>query len=133
MAKVGRRRLARTVVRLLGEQSGRKTEVIQQLAAYLIVHRQAKHLDLLMQDIADEMFVQHKHLSAEVSHAHELTQEVRTALTDLLTSATGAKTVELASHLEPGLIGGVVVRTPRQELDTSVRRQLKTIAGGMTI
>lgn len=131
MAKIARRRLAREVVRLLNEQPARKTELLQQVAAYLIETKQAHQAHLLLADIADELLQTQGSLSADVSTAFGLSQGSRQAIIDLLTRATGAKTVELNEHRDTSLIGGVVVRTSQLELDASVKRQLTQLAGGM--
>ena len=130
--RISRRQLARHVVRLLREQPAKQEAIIQQLAAYLVVHKMTKQVDLVLKDIADEMFVQNKHVTAEISHVHPIDeQEIRTLLGELLVEKAGASSVELHSVLRPELLGGIVVRTPRQELDASVRTKLKQIAGGI--
>ncbi|HKX72889.1 MAG TPA: F0F1 ATP synthase subunit delta [Candidatus Saccharimonadales bacterium] len=132
MAKIGRRRLAREVVRLLVEQSGRRADLVQQIAAYLIDTKQVHQADLLLKDVADELYVQNKQLSADVTSAFDLTTEAKAAITDLLRASTGATEVQLETRKDPDLLGGVIVRTPRQEIDASVRRKLKALsAGGM--
>lgn len=132
MANIGRRRLAREVVRLLNNRPNRQRDIIQQLAGYLVDTKQTKQLDLLVQDIADELFVQNGHLSADVTMAHPTTDaEIRTALTNLLSQTTGAKTVELHNKTDKTIVGGMLVRTPRARLDATVRSQLKQIAGGI--
>jgi F-type H+-transporting ATPase subunit delta len=130
MAKIGRRRLAREAVRLLTGQPERRAVIVQQLAAYLIDNKQAHHLDLLLQDISDELYVQQKHLSAQVDYVFEPSQATKDAIVSLLRDATGATSVDLSTRLNPTLLGGIVLRTPRQELDASVRRKLNLIAGG---
>ena len=131
MANISRRRLAREVVRLLTEKPTSRADIVQQLAGYVIDHKMVKQLDLLLADIADEVYVQQGYLTADVDYVFDLTEETRAAITALLTKATGARTVELQTTKEPSLLGGVVIRTPRLELDASVRRKLKAIAGGM--
>lgn len=132
MAKIGRRRLAREVVRLLNEQPGNRKAIVQQIAAYLIETKQTRHAELLLKDIADEMYVQNKQLTATVAHAFDLSDATKQAIADLLRAQTGARQVDLETSKEPELIGGVVVRTPRQELDASVRRKLKALVAGGT-
>lgn len=132
MAKVGRRRMAREVVRLLREQPARRPAIVRQLAAYLIDTRQIRQADLLLKDIADELYVQNNQLSAEVTHALDLSAETKAAITTLLRASTGAADIQLETRKDPDLLGGVIVRTPRQEIDASVRRKLKALsAGGM--
>lgn len=128
MAKIGRRRLAREVVRLLREQPQREAELMQQLAGYLLDTKQTRQADLLMKDIADELYVQQKHATADVRHAFDLTPETMQRITDLVKNATGAATVELQTRKEPELLGGVVIRTSQHELDASVQSKLKALS-----
>ena len=132
MAKIGRRRLAREIVRLLSQQPERRAAIVQQLAAYLIDTKQTGQADLLLKDIADELYVQNRQLHADVIHAFDLSAETKAAITDMLRASTGATDVQLETTKDPDLIGGVIVRTSRQEIDASVRRKLKALsAGGM--
>lgn len=131
MAKLGRMRLARGVVRLLQEQPKRKAELFKQVAAYLIETKRADQLHLLINDIADELLKSQKHLSAHVITARGLTDASRQQVIAMLKDVTGARTVELDETKDREIIGGVVVRTARAELDASVKRQLAQLAGGM--
>jgi len=131
MAKISRRRIAREFVRTLREQPTHKTVLVRQLAAYLIDIKQTQQLDLLLQDVADELYVQEGRLNAVITTATPASQTTKDAVASLLTKATGAKSVEVTAATDPSLLGGVIVRTPRQQLDASVRRQLNHIAGGI--
>jgi F0F1-type ATP synthase delta subunit len=130
MVKIARRRLARELVRLLTQQPARKDELLRQTAAYLLHTKQAHQLHLLMNDVADELTVA-GHLTAEVQSALGLSDDSRQAIIVMLQQTTGAKTVELTETTAPELLGGVVVRTPRFELNASVKRHLMQLAGGM--
>lgn len=124
MHKVSRRRLASTVAQLLRERPQDRSHTLQMLAAYLVVHKQQKQVDLLLLDIAHELALTDGHLYAEVKSAYPLDAAARTELTDYLTKATGAKTVELNEQVDADLLAGLVVRTADQEMDTSARTKL---------
>lgn len=130
MNKLTRRHLAREVVRLLASQPQKQASYVQQLAAYLVAHKRTNETDLLVKDIADELFMQQNHLSVQVESAYPLAAATKKAIHTFLVQTTKARSVELQSRLDPTLLGGVVLRTPRQELNTSLRRKLKAIAGG---
>jgi F0F1-type ATP synthase delta subunit len=134
MAKIGRRRLARELVRLLNEQLNeqpdRKSVLLQMTAAYLVQTKQVNQAHLLINDIAEEILSSAKHLNANAYSAFELTDGSRQQIVDLLKEATGASSVELQEQLKPELIGGVVLTTPTMQLDASVVTRIKQIAGG---
>lgn len=127
MHKVSRRRLASTVVELLRQNPKDRQHIIQTLAAYLIVHKQQKRMDLLLLDIASELARADAHLYAEVTSAFPLDKAARDELTAYLRRATDVTTVELDEHVEPELLAGAIIRTASQELDTSARTKLNRL------
>lgn len=128
MPKISRRRLAETIVRLLREQPKRQRDILRGVAAYLIVHKQANQLDLLVKDIARELQQSEGSLLAEVYSAFPLGNDSRNELKAYLQKATGAKTVELDESVDRSLLSGVIVRTADQELDTTARTKLQQLA-----
>lgn len=130
-SKVSRRRLARTIaVKLLAEPTRHK-HWLKVTAAYLMEHGMAEDLDLVVNDIAHELHKQSGHLLVDVTSARKLSDAVRADLTRTLKQATGASKVELSEHLDPSLLGGLIARTPDQQLDASVRtklNQLRTVS-----
>lgn len=131
MAKLSRRRVAREVVRLLVAEPARKSELLRQVAAYLIQTKQAGAAHLFLDDIADELLAAEGTLSADVRSAFGLSGASRDSIVAMLKRETGAQTVELNEKVEPELIGGVVITTPQFALDASIKRQLTQLAGGM--
>ena len=127
-SKVSRRVIARTVAaRLLAEPS-RQSHWLKVTAAYLMEQRLEEEVDLFVNDIAHELYKQSGHLLVDVTSARKLTDTVRQELTATLKAATGASRVELFEHIDPALLGGLIARTPDQQLDASVRTKLKQLA-----
>jgi F-type H+-transporting ATPase subunit delta len=126
--KPSRRRLAKEVVKAIIANPERKADLLKQLAAFLIVNKKANQADLLMLDIANELDQSQGLVVAEVSSARPLSVASKNAIKSRLKAQTGAKNVELNEQIKPELIGGIVVRTPKFELDASVKRQLTQIA-----
>lgn len=128
MHKVSRRRLASTVVQQLRQNPKDHQHIMLTLAAYLLEHKQQKHIDLLLLDIASELQETDAHLYADVASAFPLDGSARNELVAYLQRAAGVKTVELNEQVDAALLSGVVVRTPDQELDTSARTKLQKLA-----
>lgn len=124
MRSVSRRRLASTTVALLRQNPKDHKHILLTLAAYLITHKQQKHMDLLLLDIASELKRTDAHLYAEVTSAFPLDASSRAELTRYLQQTASVKTVELNEQVDPELLSGVVVRTAEQEMDTSARTKL---------
>lgn len=126
--KTSRRILARTVAaKLLAEPAKRKVWV-EALAAYLVQYGMEKQADQVINDIARELYIQGGHLSVSVTGARKLSDSAREELKRTLQAATNAKSVELIEQVDPGLLGGLVARTPDAVLDVSVRSKLKQLA-----
>lgn len=64
---------------------------------------------------------------AEVVSAVELSDEQKETVRRKVQRMTEAKSVELASRIDPDLIGGVVIQIGSQVLDASIRGQLRRI------
>lgn len=126
--KASRRVLARTVATKILVEPARATHWLQVTAAYLTEHNRTKDVDLVLNDIARELYEQSGHLLVDVTSARPLTDAVRREVAQSIKDATGAKHVELTEQVDPSLLGGLIARTPDAQLDLSVRTKLKQLA-----
>jgi F-type H+-transporting ATPase subunit delta len=127
-SKASRRVIARTVAAKLLSEPNQRKHWVQALAAYLIETRRADEIDLIVNDIARELFEQRGELVVDVTSARPLTDPVRRELKSLLKEVTDAKEVLLSESVDSSLIGGLIARTPDAQLDASVRTKLKQLA-----
>lgn len=97
--------------------------VIKQLAAYLVDTRRTNELDLIVYDIETALLGKGV-VIADVVSARTLAKEAQQAVADYVKTAYGATDVELRQSVDPHLIGGVRIRTPDAEHDTTIRRKL---------
>jgi F-type H+-transporting ATPase subunit delta len=65
---------------------------------------------------------------AEVSSVRELTEAQQQTIREKVIAMTNARHVELATKLDPDLIGGVVIKVGSQIIDASLRGQLRRIS-----
>ena len=96
----------------------------EQIAAYLIESRRTADLEPLLRDImqyrADQGIVEVVAVSA-----HSLNAEARTDVEARVKKAyPTAKQIIISEELQPGLVGGVRLEFPHQQLDVSVRAKL---------
>lgn len=124
-----RRAIARVVAGRLSSGDADGKRVMQELAAYLVENRLVEDADLLINDIADELYQRSGRLVVEVTSAHPLSADARKRLTGYLQEQTGARQVELHELIDKDLIGGLVARTPSAELDVSIRNTLRQLMG----
>ena len=126
--KFSRRVIARTIATKLLAEPARKDYWMKVLAAYLVAQHREQEADLILGDLAHELYEQNGHLLVDVTSARPLTDAVRTSLQAMLKQQTGAKRVELTEDVDPALLGGLIARTPDAVLDVSVRGKLNQLA-----
>lgn len=126
--KLSRRDIVRGVTTALLEQPASQPLWIQRLAAYIVENRLHSQTDLIINDIAHELYIQSSQLTVEVVSPRELTAALRTSLTGYLQSQTGATRVVLHESVDAKLLGGFVARTADAEIDASVQTKLRELA-----
>ena len=112
-----------------GELARGKTAapLLQQVAGYLVEHKSTNQVELLVRDIEAILARDHKVVLAEVISARELSTGLIKNIEQFVKTSEGATQVEVNTSIDPSLLGGVIVRTPRAELDTTVRKQLNAL------
>ncbi len=127
-SKASRRVIARTIAAKILAEPSRQSHWLKMTAAYLLEQNMADDVDLIINDIAHELFEQSGHLLVDVTSARRLSDAVLDQLKTTMREATGAKSVELSEHTDSSLLGGLIARTPDATLDASVRTKLKQLA-----
>ena len=123
------RRLSRRSLALYVADSlagGAKTPVVQQLAGYLVESRRTKELELIVRDV-EYVLAQKGIVAATVTSAFDLSAETKKAVTELIKNQTKATKIELASQIDPSVIGGVKINLPGYELDQTIAHQLTVL------
>jgi F0F1-type ATP synthase delta subunit len=128
MAKLSRRVIARVVAQKLLAEPQRRSHWLQVAAAYMVENHLEHDVDLLVNDIAHELFMQSGQLSVAVTSARPLADAARAELKRTLQEATHARRVTFSETVDPALLGGVIARTPDAQLDLSVRTRLQQLA-----
>ncbi len=81
-----------------------------------VIHRLRKEFDRLWDD-------ENKLLPVDITSAVELDQDVVKRLGDQISEQTG-RHVQLTAHVDPDVLGGIVLRVGNQILDASIRNRL---------
>jgi F-type H+-transporting ATPase subunit delta len=122
MARLSRRAIATYVADQLLSDADR-TQLMMQLAAYLVDNHRTKELALIIRDI--QFYLSEKgSVSGVITTATDLTAETKKAVEKYVKQQTGATDVLLDSVVDPSVIGGVKVSIPGRELDATVSRSL---------
>ena len=120
-----RRVIARAFVDQL--QAGASTaKMVKALAAYLIVNKQHKSVDMVISDIVRELASRGRML-VQVTTARPLASDQRATIQKQMQKLLGVDTIELDERVEPDLIGGVKLNIPGRELDASIKKQLQQL------
>ncbi|MGB3508950.1 MAG: ATP synthase F1 subunit delta [Microcoleaceae cyanobacterium] len=64
---------------------------------------------------------------AEVTSTVELNEDQKNTVRERVKSMTGAREVEIETKIDPGLLGGVIIKIGSQVVDSSLRGQLRRI------
>jgi F-type H+-transporting ATPase subunit delta len=126
MQTLSRRKLATYIASELTKGSAVKP-LLQKAASYLIEHKQVGQVDLLVRDIEAILARDHGIVLAQVISARALSAGLLKNIEQFVKGSESAKQVEVATSVDPSLLGGVIIRTPRAELDTTVRKQLNDL------
>lgn len=122
---VSRRVLARHIAQQLAAGADRG-KLLQELAAYLVVHKQVAQLDMVIADIARNL-AEMGTVKATVTVAHPLSDELKRAVEAYVARIERADIVQIDEVVEPAQLGGIVIETPRKRFDASVLAQLKRL------
>ena len=117
------------VISKLVERLG-ASEAIRNFLFLIVDHRRVWQLDGIAQAFGQELNARLGILEAEIRAARELDAQERESLVAALERRTG-KRIEPAFRVEPGLLGGVVVRIGSTIYDGSVRAGLDRLRARM--
>lgn len=123
--KISRRVLARYIATELSSGKSRAS-VIEALAAYVVVNRLSSQLDLILADIAANL-ARLGYIEANVTTARPIDGALKAELLEFVKKMENAENVTLAEHLDPAILGGVIIETPRKRFDASVATKLKRL------
>lgn len=98
-------------------------EVIKQLAAYIVQNRQTRNIDLFVRDI-EARLLSMGHATVDATSAFSLSDTTKAEIKTFIKEQTGANEVVLREHIDESVLGGVRLRTPGRELDSTLARKL---------
>lgn len=117
------------VVAGIGDYLG-LTELTRNFLGVLAKNRRVSALPGIIRAFHQIAAAQRGEINAEVASAHELTGEQLEALQQKLRAREG-RTIKLKSHVDPDLLGGLVVTIGSRRIDSSIRTRLNSLAHAM--
>lgn len=103
-----------------------KTEVVEQLAAYLVATRRTKEAELLVRDI-EKALEKRGTVVAHVASAYALDETQKAEVEALLKKRYDAQRIAVDTIVDEHLLGGIVIGTANDEFDGSLRRNINRL------
>lgn len=125
MKKVSRTQLAKAFVALADKANYQR--LINELARELVASRRTAEVDLLVRDINRELLRQKRHLEFKVFSAHKLDSGTMQQVERYLKRQTEADSVRARALIEEDLVGGLLVETPDELIDLSLKFKLEQL------
>ncbi len=131
-----RRDIVKLVTQQLLDEPSQRSLWLQRLAAYILVHNMTDQVDLIVNDIAHELYAQAGIVTVEVVSARKLSAELRSSLQAMLKRQVEGKHKPAGGYSQPvtqivlhesvdkSILGGFIARTADAEIDASTRTQL---------
>ena len=98
-------------------------ELTQRFVLVVTRNRRLFTLPAMIDSFLAELARRRGEVTAQVTSAVELSEEQRSALTDALRNSIGGK-IRLDTKVDPGVIGGLIVRVGSRMIDNSLRSKL---------
>lgn len=116
--KLSRRQLAEYLIANPGKKAA------NQVAGYLVSNGRSKELGLVIREVEVRLDENGRSV-AHVTSARKLTaDEQRNVIKMLKSQDKNIQSVEIINQIDPSVLGGVIVRTPKTEVDVSIRTRL---------
>jgi F-type H+-transporting ATPase subunit delta len=106
--------------------AAKASDLVRRFVGVVGSHRRLFALAAMIDAFLKTLAKRRGEASAEVTSARPLTEAERSGLAEALKAAVGKK-VTVAAKVDPGLIGGLVVRVGSRMVDNSVRTQLNKL------
>lgn len=119
--RLSRRKIAAyTADKLLA--GGSKIEVLREVAAYLVMTRRTRELELLVRDIED-LLAERGAVVADVTSAYPLTAAIRNEIGKMV----GGDSLQLRESVDQGVLGGIRLDLPGKRFDGTIRHKLNAL------
>lgn len=125
MAQFTRKKFAKAVVDMAKKYP--LAPVAKAAAEAALKQRWARDIDLVLAEIARQLWQSERHLELKVTTARPLPASLKRKLIEIFKDRWQAKSVAVSEVLDPSIIGGLKVESPAGELDASILTQLNNL------
>ncbi len=120
---LSRQQVARYAAQQLAKGVSNNT-IAKLLAAYIIDTKSTRSASLLVKDIERYLAEEYGHMSLTITSAHVISS---TLLKDIESIVGSYKTLEAQEIIEEDILGGVLIQTPTQEFDGTLRTKINSL------
>lgn len=120
---IDHKQISQVIINLL-ERGDDPKDVAQKVAAYMVSQGYSGRVDMLVRSLAQVMRSTTGVLEVNVKSRHQLTADVRAAITDLFSNEGQ---VTLSEQIDPSLLGGARIVAGDEVLDVSVRSRINAL------
>ena len=125
MQAYSRQQFARALVKIMSKHPVK--HVAKAAAAEMVNQRWTKLTDLVVKDIAAELWRSKKHLCITIQSARELPRALQERIAKVLADKSGAKSTSIEAEIHPEVKGGFRAFSPAGELDATVVTKLNQL------
>lgn len=124
MSHFTRKKFAKALVKM-SDQHDLKS-IAQAGAQTLVSQRRVRDLDIILKEVAEELWSARRHLEITVTTARPLAQSLKARIVELFRQRQ-AQVVAVTENIDPTMLGGIKIASPLGELDASVLTQLNNL------
>lgn len=106
---------------------GRVSDDMTGFLVVIVTKGRSKELPAIFAEFISKIKEYKKIGSVQVTSAAELNEQWKDRVREKLLATTGYKELEIHYHVDPSLIGGVVIRIKDRVVDNSIRRKLELL------
>ena len=110
---------------------GRVSDLLADSLAVIATKGRLAFLPAIIEAYRQELRERSGVIDAEVVSAVDLSEEMRVALQEAIYKHTGKK-AQFTEQVDPTILGGLIVRTAGEKIDTSVATQLRTMSENLS-
>lgn len=122
-ANIDYKKISQVIVMML-ERGDNPQLVAKKVAAYMVSQGYSGKADMLVRSLSQTMHSITGVLEVNIKSRHALTQDVRSAITQLFSEK---QAVTLSEQIDPSLLGGARIVAGDEVLDVSVRSRINAL------
>jgi len=123
--RLSTKRIARALLRVSARYPAETEAIISQLYLYLLKRRKLKLLPIISRQLPEIAKEESLLKEIEVITAHPIDEKLRKQIE--LSLEKGGKKIQIRELVDPGILGGIIIKDEDFVIDGSLRRYLESL------